>query len=110
MSISKLDTVIQNYQWGSLSSINRMFGIANPNVEPQAEMWMGAHPSGCSKIKDTGELLSHVIGENRTAILGDYTSARFGELPFLLKVLAAETPLSIQVHPNNAKAQAGYRR
>lgn len=110
MSISKLDTVIQNYQWGSLSSISSMFGVANPSVEHQAEMWMGAHPNGCSKIKDTGELLSHVIGENRIAILGDYTSSRFGELPFLLKVLAAETPLSIQVHPNKAKAQAGYKR
>lgn len=110
MSISKLDTVIQNYQWGSLSSISRMFGVANPSVEHQAEMWMGAHPNGCSKIKNTGELLSHVIGENRIVILGDYTSSRFGELPFLLKVLAAETPLSIQVHPNKAKAQAGYKR
>ncbi|MCU8515821.1 mannose-6-phosphate isomerase, class I [Vibrio vulnificus] len=110
MSISKLDNVIQNYHWGSTSSISRLFGVDNPCTEPQAEMWMGTHRSGCSKLQDSGELLSHVIVENQVAVLGDYTSSRFGELPFLLKVLAAEMPLSIQVHPNKAKAQAGFAR
>ncbi|MDF2155163.1 mannose-6-phosphate isomerase, class I [Vibrio sp. CAU 1672] len=110
MSISKLDTVIQNYKWGSKSSISQMFGVENPNSEPQAEMWMGAHLSGCSRIKETGLPLSYVIGENKVAVLGDYTSSRFGELPFLLKVLAADTPLSVQVHPKKAKAQAGFER
>ncbi len=43
-------------------------------------------------------------------ILGDYTAARFGDLPFLFKVLAAETPLSIQVHPSKRKAKQGFER
>lgn len=43
MSLFKLDNVIQNYAWGSKDSINQLFGIVNPNQEPQAEIWMGAH-------------------------------------------------------------------
>ncbi|CAV26227.1 mannose-6-phosphate isomerase, class I [Vibrio atlanticus] len=110
MSLFKLDNVIQNYAWGSKDSINQLFGIVNPNQEPQAEIWMGAHPNGCSKVDDTGEPLSHMIDENRIDVLGGYTAARFGELPFLFKVLAAETPLSIQVHPNKRKSELGFER
>ena len=110
MSLFKLDNVIQNYAWGSKDSINQLFGIVNPNQEPQAEIWMGAHPNGCSKVDDTGESLSHMIDENRIDVLGGYTAARFGELPFLFKVLAAETPLSIQVHPNKRKSELGFER
>ncbi|MEF1279371.1 mannose-6-phosphate isomerase, class I, partial [Vibrio fortis] len=110
MSLFKLDNVIQNYAWGSKDSINQLFGIVNPNQEPQAEIWMGAHPNGCSKIGGTGETLSHVIDENKIDVLGGYTAARFGELPFLFKVLAAETPLSIQVHPNKRKSEIGFER
>ncbi|MCG9561221.1 mannose-6-phosphate isomerase, class I [Vibrio chagasii] len=110
MSLFKLDNVIQNYAWGSKDSINQLFGIVNPNQEPQAEIWMGAHPNGCSKVGDTGESLSHMIDENKIDVLGGYTAARFGELPFLFKVLAAETPLSIQVHPNKPKSELGFER
>ncbi len=110
MSLLKLENVIQNYAWGSKQSISELFGIANPNREPQAEIWMGAHPNGCSKVAETGTLLSDVLTENRQSSLGDYTTARFGELPYLFKVLAAETPLSIQVHPNKHKAEIGFAR
>ncbi len=110
MSLFKLDNVIQNYAWGSKDSINQLFGIVNPNQEPQAEIWMGAHPNGCSKVGGTGEALSNLIDENKVDVLGGYTAARFGELPFLFKVLAAETPLSIQVHPNKRKSEMGYER
>ncbi|MDN3681780.1 mannose-6-phosphate isomerase, class I [Vibrio tapetis subsp. quintayensis] len=110
MSLYKLDNVIQNYAWGSVDSIQKLFGIANPNQEPQAEIWMGAHPNGCSKVSESGELLSHIIEENKTQVLGDYTAARFGELPFLFKVLAAETPLSIQVHPNKQNSEVGFHQ
>ncbi|MFA0194517.1 mannose-6-phosphate isomerase, class I [Vibrio artabrorum] len=90
--------------------MNELFGIENPNNEPQAEIWMGAHPNGCSKSAENGEPLSHMINENKTEVLGEYTAARFGELPFLFKVLAAETPLSIQVHPNKRKSELGFER
>lgn len=110
MSIFKLENVIQNYAWGSKHAISKLFGIQNPNDEPQAEIWMGAHPNGCSKIAATGELLSEVIAKDSKGMFGDYTAARFGELPYLFKVLAAETPLSIQVHPSKEKAQQGFER
>ncbi|MEZ8694204.1 mannose-6-phosphate isomerase, class I [Vibrio splendidus] len=110
MPLIKLDNVIQNYAWGSKVSINKLFGIANPNSEPQAEMWMGAHPNGCSKVAQSGQWLSELIASNPTLILGEYTYSRFGELPYLFKVLAAATPLSIQVHPNKRKAAIGFER
>lgn len=110
MSIYKLNNVIQTYNWGSISSLHEMFNVDNPNHAPQAEMWMGAHPRGCSKVDKTGELLSHMIDGNKADVLGDYTASRFGELPFLFKVLAAETPLSIQVHPNKRMSEMGFER
>ncbi|MDP5252880.1 MULTISPECIES: mannose-6-phosphate isomerase, class I [unclassified Vibrio] len=106
----KLDNPIQHYSWGSQTSIEELFGIANPSGEPQAEMWMGAHPNGCSKIAGTDALISEIINQDKAAVLGTYTSSRFGELPFLFKVLAAKTPLSIQVHPNKANAEIGFER
>lgn len=110
MSLIKLNNVIQNYPWGSKHSIGQLFGIPNPTQEAQAEIWMGAHQNGCSKDATSGELLSSIIAKNPIPILGAYTDARFGELPYLFKVLAAETPLSIQVHPNKQKAEIGFER
>jgi mannose-6-phosphate isomerase len=109
-ALFKLDNIIQHYAWGSHTAIHQLFGIDNPNNEPQAEIWMGAHPNGCSKIADSKQLLSALIDRDKRETLGDYTAARFGALPFLFKVLAAETPLSIQVHPNKRKAEAGFAR
>lgn len=110
MPLFKLKNVIQNYSWGSKKSISDLFGVRNAKHEPQAELWMGAHPNGCSKVAETGELLSDVISQDNNAMFGSYTTFRFGELPFLLKVLAAESPLSIQVHPCKEKAQKGFER
>lgn len=109
-TIFKLDNVIQNYIWGSKSAIGDLFGIENPTNEPQAEIWMGAHPNGCSKVAKTGQLLSELIQSNPTAILGEYTTQRYGELPYLFKVLSAAKPLSVQVHPSREKAQAGFAK
>ncbi len=61
MYLYKLDNVIQNYAWGSRNSIHDLFSINNPAQEPQAEIWMGAHPNGCSRLNETGEPLSDVI-------------------------------------------------
>lgn len=104
----KLKNVIQNYAWGSKTAITTLFGIKNSNDEPQAEIWMGAHVNGCSKNESTDQALIDIINEDKAALLGEYTAARFGELPFLFKVLSAQTPLSIQVHPDLLKAQQGF--
>jgi mannose-6-phosphate isomerase len=106
----KLKNQIQNYAWGSKTSISELFGIENHTNEPQAEIWMGAHSSGCSRNEESGVLLSDIIEQNKSATLGRYTINRFGELPYLFKVLAAHTPLSIQVHPNKQKSELGFAR
>jgi mannose-6-phosphate isomerase len=70
-------------------------------------MWMGAHPGAPSR---TGRgTLVEVIGADPEKELGPAAVARFGpRLPFLLKILAAGAPLSLQVHPDLAQAQEGY--
>ena len=103
---------IQGYDWGSHDSLTTLFGIPNPQGNPQAELWMGAHPNGCSEVTLAGSVqkLSTVIDAAPAAALGDATFARFGGLPFLFKVLCAEKALSIQVHPSKAQAEAGFAK
>lgn len=110
MSIYKLRNIIQTYNWGSITSLHEMFNIENPMHSPQAEMWMGAHRRGCSEIANQGTALSDLLDEDTPNMLGSYTAMRFGELPYLLKVIAAESPLSIQVHPSKVKAEEGFQR
>ncbi|WP_447834548.1 mannose-6-phosphate isomerase, class I [Aeromonas veronii] len=103
---------IQGYDWGSHDSLTTLFGIPNPQGKPQAELWMGAHPNGCSEVTLAGSVqkLSSVIDRAPAAALGEATFARFGSLPFLFKVLCAEKALSIQVHPSKAQAEAGFAK
>ncbi|RQM78715.1 mannose-6-phosphate isomerase, class I [Aeromonas jandaei] len=103
---------IQGYDWGSHDSLTTLFGIANPEGKPQAELWMGAHPNGCSDVVVAGQpqKLSTLIERAPAAVLGEATLARFGSLPFLFKVLCAEKALSIQVHPSKAQAEAGFAK
>ena len=103
---------IQGYDWGSHDALTTLFGIPNPAGKPQAELWMGAHPNGCSEVVLAGDVqkLSTLIERAPAAVLGEATQARFGSLPFLFKVLCAEKALSIQVHPSKAQAEAGFAR
>ncbi|CZF78140.1 Mannose-6-phosphate isomerase [Grimontia celer] len=107
-----LKNVIQDYAWGSYTSLTELFDMPNPEKKPQAEIWMGAHPNGCSKItvdnKET--LLSDFIGSDMENILGASTTQQFGELPYLFKVLCAEKALSVQVHPSKAQAETGFAK
>ena len=105
-----MTNVIQDYAWGSFTSIEALFDIKNTSNKPQAELWMGAHPNGCSTVTMNGQptLLSELINQDQTAYLSSLTADHFGELPYLFKVLAAEKALSIQVHPNKQQAMAGY--
>lgn len=109
MSLLKLDNVIQNYAWGSKESISKLFGIENANAQPQAEIWMGAHPNGCSRVAATGELLSDLIAKDRKNMFGDYTVMRFGELPYLFKVLAADSPFLFKCIRVNEKRKWDLR-
>ena len=109
-----LDNSIQPYDWGSKTALNELFGIANPDHQPQAEIWMGAHPRAPSKVLLNDEkamTLDAFIESAPEGILGETVALRFsGKLPYLFKVLSAAAPLSIQVHPNRQQAEAGYKK
>ena len=111
--MQKLINSVQNYAWGSKTALTELYGLANPQQLPMAELWMGAHPKSSSKIEDAnGQLVSlrDVIDRNQSALLGDAVAQRFGELPFLFKVLCAAQPLSIQVHPNKRNSEIGFAK
>ena len=111
--MQKLINSVQNYAWGSKTALTDLYGIANPNNLPMAELWMGAHPKSSSKIEDASgqaRSLRDVIDADKAALLGDKVAQRFGELPFLFKVLCADQPLSIQVHPNKQASEIGFAK
>jgi len=105
-----MDNKIQNYDWGSRTAIHDLFGFANEEQRPQAEIWMGTHPNGCSMIQESNSSLSlsDLINSDQMACLSQATAENYGDLPFLFKVLAADKALSIQVHPNKQDAERGY--
>ncbi|MFJ1607161.1 mannose-6-phosphate isomerase, class I [Streptomyces sp. NPDC088253] len=104
--MDRLDNTVRPYAWGSTTAIPRLLGV-EPTGEPQAEMWMGAHPGAPSRTARGP--LDEVIGEDPEKELGRAAVAKFGpRLPFLLKILAAGAPLSLQVHPNLEQAKEGY--
>ncbi|MFF4214255.1 mannose-6-phosphate isomerase, class I [Streptomyces sp. NPDC001796] len=104
--MDRLDNTIRPYAWGSTTAIPRLLGV-EPTGEPQAEMWMGAHPGAPSRTPRGP--LNEVIDKAPEGELGQRTVARFGpRLPFLLKILAAGAPLSLQVHPDLEQAKEGY--
>ena len=101
---------VQPYAWGSREALPRIMGVP-PTGEPQAELWLGAHPRGPSMLRRGGgdSPLDEVIAGDPVGELGAETARLFGgELPFLLKILAVDQPLSLQAHPNRQQAQAGF--
>jgi mannose-6-phosphate isomerase len=107
-----LEPVTQPYAWGSHTAIAELQGRPAPTAGPEAELWMGAHPSAPSGVsRPAGRTtLDVVIAADPVGELGPLCADEFGgRLPFLLKVLAAQQALSIQVHPSRAQAEAGFR-
>src|SRR5690625_844107 len=100
--------VRRDYAWGSTSEIPRLLNIPDDG-RPFAELWLGAHSAGPGELPE-GEFtdLRELIAAEPDRVLGADVVARFGpQLPYLLKLLAAESPLSLQVHPNVDQARAG---
>ncbi len=113
LTIHPLRNQIQAYSWGSRSALAELLGRPVPAEEPQAELWMGAHPRAPSSIRVEGtwRSLADVVAERPEELLGRRVVERHGrELPFLFKVLAAERALSIQAHPDREQAAMGCRR
>lgn len=90
--MQRVNGIIQHYAWGDPTSIPDLLG-QEPDSRPHAELWFGTHPAASSSVDD-GRLLEDVVGP----------------LPYLLKVLAAAQPLSLQVHPSAEQAAAGFER
>lgn len=90
----RISGAIKDYAWGSRNLIQDHFGLGEQN-QRVAEVWFGTHPGGESKLVSSDESLSQHLGS---------------KLSFLVKFLAAESPLSIQVHPNTTQAQLGFAR
>lgn len=106
-----LDNPIRNYAWGSTTSIAAMQGRPVPTAEPEAELWMGAHPDSPSRIRRAGATIpvGDAVAADPVGLLGAAVAERFGpRLPFMLKVLAAEFSLSLQAHPDAETAARRY--
>lgn len=127
----ELENVLRPYAWGSTTAIAGLLGRP-ASGGPEAELWVGAHPDSPSVAlspagkraasgsggahaagpDDGGRLaLDELIDQDPEHYLGAASLAEFGpRLPFLLKVLAAESPLSLQVHPTLEQAREGFAR
>ena len=104
----QLHTSVRHYPWGSRTVIPELLGEASPADRPYAELWMGAHPDEPSVLSD-GTPLDKAISRRPEELLGAQVRRQFGNrLPFLMKVLAADQPLSLQAHPTTAQAEAGF--
>ncbi|MEL6982573.1 MAG: mannose-6-phosphate isomerase, class I [Actinomycetota bacterium] len=107
--MDRLTGIVRAYDWGDLHALAGLLGHDAPG-HPEAEYWLGAHPTGPSTLDSTGRTLDKVIAADPIGLLGPEVADRFGQLPFLVKLLAAGQALSIQAHPSAAQAAAGFAR
>lgn len=108
----RLTPTIQTYAWGSTTELPERLGV-DATGGPMAEAWFGAHPNAPSvlHLPDGGRTLTGALADDPVSTLGDDVTGRFGPtLPYLLKVIAAQSPLSLQVHPQKERAVGGYVR
>lgn len=104
---------IRTYAWGSRTAIAEFTGRPAPTAHPEAELWLGAHPGDPAWLEsgDSETSLLDAVRADPEGQLGPAVRARFGDvLPFLVKVLAADEPLSLQAHPSAEQAVEGYVR
>ncbi|QLQ39406.1 mannose-6-phosphate isomerase, class I [Micromonospora robiginosa] len=102
---------IRDYAWGSRTAIAELQGRPVPSDGPEAELWLGAHPGAPATVDRDGRpvSLTELLVAEPGHWLGERLVDRFGtRLPFLLKVLAADAPLSLQAHPDAEQARAGH--
>lgn len=124
-----LSPVVRDYLWGSRTAIPELAGWPVTG-QPVAEAWFGAHSTGSSELAGPDTLapgspgpdapapdspaartLRDLVAADPVAALGTDVVTRFGaELPFLLKLIAPEQPLSLQVHPSQQQAALGWVR
>ncbi len=101
--IIRVDNTPRDYAWGSTTAIAELRGV-QPSGKPEAELWLGTHPGSPTQISDPAS----AGGAKTIAELLDKQG--YAPLPYLMKILAAAHPLSIQAHPSRAQAQEGFAR
>jgi len=121
--IKKLKNKVMHYEWGSLHLLQQFLGLENSNgtadpALPFAELWMGTHKNAPSHIitdEASDKNIDKVEFPKINNSPSDLQNAKItsltdvcGELPFLLKLLAVEKPLSIQAHPDKKQAEEGF--
>lgn len=107
----RLEGKVQNYAWGGYHYIPALLGIPESG-KPSAEYWMGAHQSAPAVIATGAQpsTLDQLVKADPEEVLGPKVWKRFGELPYLLKILDVKDMLSIQVHPTKVEAEKGFAR
>lgn len=111
--MERLRGAIRTYAWGSRTAIAEFTGRPVPAAHPEAELWFGAHPADPAWLEadSGGTSLLEALVDDPEGQLGAVARSRFGDvLPFLVKVLAADEPLSLQAHPSAEQAAEGYLR
>lgn len=84
---------VQHYEWGDQRAIPEFLGT-EPDAKPWAELWWGTHRGGPSLVMNGG---------TSTPLVDS-----IGDLSFLVKIIAAARPLSLQTHPNDEQARSGF--
>lgn len=109
-SLVEISCPAQKYSWGKLGNHSLVGQLYSSNLnenETFAELWMGTHSSGPSRIKETNQLLTEYLKEKENMLgIKGYQN----ELPFLLKVLSVNSALSIQAHPNKELAKVLHEK
>ena len=95
----EIDNTPRDYAWGEIDGVAQVRGTAETGLR-EAELWLGAHPAAPSRI----------LGDAPWQTLDQWEQATGIRLPFLLKILCAAEPLSLQAHPSTAQAQEGFAR
>jgi len=112
--VEQLDNAVRPYAWGSRTVIAELLGQPVPSPHPQAELWLGAHPADPSMLVQpdgSRHSLLDAMTTDPDTVLGPVRAQRWnGTLPYLLKVLAADEPLSLQAHPSLEQARDGFAR
>lgn len=106
-TLFRVEPPLRDYAWGSPSAIPDLLGT-EPDGRPQAELWLGAHPGDPARLESGEGLDARLAREPQ--LLGAAAGEGAGQLPFLMKVLAAGQPLSLQVHPTREQAAIGHAR
>lgn len=93
--MKKIQGCIKDYNWGNNYFISDLLNLKDKGIK--AELWYGTHSLGESKVDDV--LLSDYLKNN----------TKYDKVPFLFKVLAIDTPLSLQCHPDKVQAEREFK-